>query len=318
MTKKIVLKLKSIGYSGDSIGDKIRLEVNILGKSFAIKKKIKTGTKQEFNKIVGEFDTDRKIFEAGINLRIIEDDPVFNDVGSLETKIKINTSKNSQEFIYAILVKELRVNLSKAKAVFEIILQAEILEVETYIPEMSDGWLVVRIDRTEEDQSLPAFLKVRLTHSESKRDYFQILEGLHKGRSASVEKKSDDTSYLQSGFVERSSNVHATYSISKKVFTLNNKKYTAVDYPTMPWIKGLYDIEIPDAPHKGGIGYPESGKAKVWFRVGHSDARYLHAGSRSLGCMTIKETKRWLEIYNVLIKARKGDDKSVGILTVTE
>lgn len=65
MTKKIVLKLKNIKYSGDSIGDDIRLEISILGKPFNIKKNIKVGTKQEFSKIVGEFDTDRKIFAYG-------------------------------------------------------------------------------------------------------------------------------------------------------------------------------------------------------------------------------------------------------------
>ena len=62
MIKKIVLKLKSISYSGNSIGDDIRLEINILGKPFSLKKKIKVGTKQEFDKIIGEFDTDRKTF----------------------------------------------------------------------------------------------------------------------------------------------------------------------------------------------------------------------------------------------------------------
>lgn len=318
MVKKIVLKLKSIKYSGNSIGDDVRLDVSILDISFSIKKKIKTATKQEFDKIIGEFNTDRKIFEADINIRVVEEDPIFNDVGNLETEIQINTTKKIQEFTYEVIVKEFRVNVSKAKAVFKIILQAEILEMETYIPEMSDGWLKVKIDDIKEDQSLPAFLKVSLTHSDNKRDYFKILEGLHKGRSASVAKKSEHTSYLQFGFIERSSNVHGVYSISKKIFTLNDKKYVAVDYPAIPWTKVLYDIEIPDTAHEGGIGYPEAGKAKVWFRIGHDGARYLHAGSRSAGCMTIKETKRWLEIYNILIKARRGDDISVGILTVIE
>jgi len=83
--------------------------------------------------------------------------------------------------------------------------------------------------------------------------------------------------------------------------------------------KGAYDIEIPDYPHPGGARYQqEAPRAKTWFRVGHSGERYLHAGGRSLGCITIIEISRWGEIYNSLIKARKGDSASVGVLEVVD
>ncbi len=74
MIKKIVLKLKSISYSGNPIGDDIRLEISILGKPFSIEKKIKVGTKQDFDKIIAEFDSDQTKFETDINIRIIEDE----------------------------------------------------------------------------------------------------------------------------------------------------------------------------------------------------------------------------------------------------
>ena len=44
----------------------------------------------------------------------------------------------------------------------------------------------------------------------------------------------------------------------------------------------------------------------------------LELGGLSLGCITVTETKRWMEIYNALIKARKGDFMSVGILEVVD
>jgi len=73
-------------------------------------------------------------------------------------------------------------------------------------------------------------------------------------------------------------------------------KYEAADYPNSPWRKGAYDIEIPDYPHPGGARYQqEAPRAKTWFRVGHSGERYLHAGGRSLGCITIIEISRWGE-----------------------
>lgn len=43
MTKLIQLKLSKIKYSGDSIGDDIRVEIEILGKFLSVNKTIKAG-----------------------------------------------------------------------------------------------------------------------------------------------------------------------------------------------------------------------------------------------------------------------------------
>ena len=56
----------------------------------------------------------------------------------------------------------------------------------------------------------------------------------------------------------------------------------------------------------------------MWFRIGHDGERYLHAGMVSAGCISITETNRWMEIYNILIKARKGDFMSVSVLEVID
>lgn len=81
----------------------------------------------------------------------------------------------------------------------------------------------------------------------------------------------------------------------------------------------MYDIEIPDYPHRGGRIYLSQAKRSMtWFRIGHSGERYLHAGGYSLGCMTVVEIKHWMEIYNAVIKARKGDFMSVGALEVID
>jgi hypothetical protein len=81
----------------------------------------------------------------------------------------------------------------------------------------------------------------------------------------------------------------------------------------------LYDIEIPDYSHKGGRNYlRQSKRAMTWFRIGHGGERYLHTGGYSLGCMTVIEVSRWMEIYDALIKARKGDFMSVGVLEVVD
>lgn len=317
MIKKIVLKLKNIKYLGDSIGDDIRFEADILGKYFSVKKRIKSGTEQNFDSTIGEFDTDRKIFEALLSLRVIEDDPIFNDTASFDTEIKIDTTKNQQDFLYEVSIKEIMIRTSKDKAVFKITLQAEIFEEETVTSETSDGWLTVELVAGGK-KSLPAFLRVKILRSDGKKDYFTILEGPYQTKDAFVSKKLNILSYLQSGILVRDP-VFATYSISSRILTINGKKYKTTDFESEKWEIGVYDIEIPDAPHKGGASYTDKAKfAKVWFRIGHKGAKYLHTGMHSLGCITVLEQDKWDEIYHELIKARKGDGMSVGTLTVIE
>ncbi len=82
MTKSIKLNLLKIKYSGDSIGDDIRIEIEILDKFSRVDKKIKADTTAEINKDIGKFETDQKIFKANVKIIVIEKDILFNDVGS--------------------------------------------------------------------------------------------------------------------------------------------------------------------------------------------------------------------------------------------
>ena len=225
MIKKIVLKLKNIKYLGDSIGDSIGVEISILGQNFSEKRRIKTGTTQEFDKIIGEFSTENEIFEANINLTITESDPIFNDVGNLKSKIVFDTSKSKQEFSYEVKVRESRVLKSKATAIFSIVLTSGISEMEKCLSETQDGWLLVKIKGIAKEKSLPSFLRVHFNSSDGKRDYFRILEGFYRGKSGSVTKKLDGSSYLEQDIFERHS-IEVLYSLSKKSFILDGKEYS--------------------------------------------------------------------------------------------
>jgi hypothetical protein len=156
-----------------------------------------------------------------------------------------------------------------------------------------------------------------LEKNDSDRQYFKILEGIRRGEKASVKYKEDGQSYLMDENFQTKP-VHLIYSISKKTVSFNDKTYKAVDYPGSLWEKGIYDIEIPDAPHGGGRYYPGASKATIWFRIGHSGDHYLHIGARSLGCVTLTEVNRWDDFCNALLKARKGDGMSVGVIKVVD
>lgn len=325
MTKSIQLKLLKIKYGGDSIGDDIRLEIEVLSKFLRIDKKIKVNTIAEINREVGRFETDRGSFYTEVSIAVIEKDLLFNDVGSTKDNIKVNTGViKPQKFVFEVQVRETRSILGKfwgkATAIFEITLEATATDAVRYIPNDDEGkgWLMVMIKDGKSKESLPAYVKVKPRYSDSQREYFTPLEGAYRDKLVSAKLQDAGSSNLISG-IQHEPMARAVYSISKKTFTIHGKVYAAVDYKNAPWKKGLYDIEIPDYPHSGGARYEEDApRAKTWFRIGHSGERYLHTGGRSLGCITIIETTRWAEIYNTLIKARKGDSMSVGVLEVVD
>lgn len=321
MLKFVEIKLLKIKYSGRSIGDDIRVEVELLNRFLRIDKKVKAGTVLQIDKEIGRFEMDQKLFSAGLRIVVIEKDLLFNDVGSIDGIIKIDTSiTKPQQLIYKIQIKETRSVLGKvwgkSTAVFEITLEATTTDVIKYVLGEYDGWLMVRIGSTEVKESLPTYLKVKVDRKDDKREYFTILEGVYRGKLASVKLREDGSSQFVSD-IQHESVVYATYSISKKVLTLKGKKYKTVDYENAKWQKGLYDIEIPEAPHTGRLNDTIK-RASTWFRIGHTGDRYLHTGQRSLGCITVVENSRWMEIYNVLIKSRKNDFMSVGVMEVVD
>ena len=326
MIKIVQLKLLKIKYSGDSIGRDIRIELGVLGKFFRFDQRIKAGTIAEINREVGRFETDRGLFQADVLITVVERDLLFNDVGSTPGSVKVNTAATKpQQFVFKVRVRETRSIFGKfwgtKIAAFEITLEAEVSDAIKYTPDVEEGrgkgWLKIILEDDKSVKSLPAYLKLKIERADAKREYFTILEGPYRGRPASVELSDDDSLRLITG-VKHEPPARITYSISKKILTLKGKKYKADDDPKNPWKKGLYDIEIPDHPHRGGLNYPEAGRGTVWFRIGHSGERYLHPGMVSAGCISVTETKRWMEIYDALIKARKGDFMSIGIFEVID
>ncbi|MBU2575963.1 hypothetical protein KKF64_02660 [Patescibacteria group bacterium] len=325
MLKSIQLKFSKIKYKGDSIGDDIRIEIEALGKFLRVDKRIKVGKTAKIDKEVGRFETDQKSFQMGILINAIEKDLLFNDVANLEGNIKINTASTKlQQFVFKVKVRETRSIFGRfwgtKTAVFEITLEAEVSDAIRYVPDLdeSQGFINVRLEDNKSIEELPAYLKVKLERADTKREYFTILEGPYRGKLTSIKLKENGSSWFVAD-IKHEPMIRAKYSISQKIFILKGKKYETRDYPKSPWKKGLYDIEIPDYSHDGGRRYlKESKRAMTWFKIGHGGEKYLHTGGRSLGCMTVVEVKRWMEIYNLLIKARKGDYMSVGVLEVVD
>ena len=319
MTNKlVVLKLVGLRYSGESIGDDLTVEAVLAGKVVSINKKLELGQTAGLNTEIGQFVTNQSTFSVSGVIRIIERDPVFNDSGETHVSFKIDLREPSaQRSTHQIEVVEAAGPFGGAVAVFDVTLEALVLQATRFVADDGDGWLRVTMEDTTGKVPLPAAIKVEISHLDRKHEYFTIVEGAYRGRSASVKLNSDGSSRL-SAINPQVGPAKLVYSIAKKTLKLKGKTYQTQDDPSTPWAKGLYDVEIPDAPHRGGLNYPQLRRAKTWFRVGHQGDRYIHTGRNSLGCITVTEQGRWDELCAMLIAARKGDGVSIGTLQVVD
>ncbi|MGK5094848.1 hypothetical protein WDW89_22910 [Deltaproteobacteria bacterium TL4] len=317
MSKLVILKWVGLQYSGDSIGRDMRIEMEVANHFMGINKKLSPGKSIALNKEIGQFLTSQSSFSLPVQIRVIERDPVFNDVGNLQTTLQVDLNTSTpQRSTHQVQVEEFQGLLGKNVAVFHVMLEILVIQAIRYVSGVSRGWLRVRLDNGLEI-SLPTTLRVQVDRLTSKREYFTILEGPYRGRKASVKLNKNGSSYLLTDNPQTGP-VYLVFSISKKTLSLNGKTYLTKDYPSRPWEKGFYDVEIPDDPHRGGQNYSDTHYALTWFRVGHEGDRYIHTGRASLGCITLTERHRWDVLYRELIKARKGDGISIGTLQVVE
>lgn len=317
MNKNIQLKISKIKYEGDSIGDDMRIEIECQGKFFGINKQIKNKSEIVLDVVVGQFLAIQELSRLDLNVKLIERDLIFNDVASKNISLDLDLEEVKPQFgSCEIEVKEFRSILpNKKKAFFIITFEITISENIRFIPLTDDGWIVCIKEGTKERVSLPAYLRVHFDKIESKKEYFTPLEGFYQGIQMHITaNRSEELNLLQVN--PQTESVVMIYSISKKTIKLGSSIYKTTDYADSLWSNGSYDIEIPDMPHRGGLNYATAKYPTIWFRIGHGGDRYIHTGRHSLGCITLTEQEKWGEICEMLLKARKGDGQSVGILNI--
>lgn len=319
MIKTANLILKTITYTGDSIGENIGIEVEVANNLISMNRRIRNGSSIQCDKNITEFVTDGNSLTVPLTIRIIEKDLLFNDVGSTKENIKINfNAKKTQHIAYQVDVSESWGFPIHRTASFHVVFEVLVVRgIMRYVSEIEKGWLGAKKVSDGGKIDLPSFLKVIYHRVQSNREYCTILEGALSGVEVSLKLNDGGTSYLLQKN-QQTEQVSLTYSISKKILKLGKKTLRATDEPDMRWKKGMYDVEIPDHPHEGGHRYPEATLATIWFRVGHSGDRYIHTGKHSLGCITLIEQKKWDALCAVLLKARRGDGRSVGTLEVID
>ncbi|WP_295430322.1 hypothetical protein [uncultured Thiodictyon sp.] len=317
--KLLQLRLASVRYDGDNIGNDITIDVQAGSAFFSLNKSLDAGASASIGKIVAEFTAVSNPSVIPIVASVTERDPVFNDSGRSAGEFSVPLGAAVlQTFHLAIPVEEKGAVRSAGTALFTLEFTAELAEAIRYLPPSSDGFTVVLEEPSRKRISLPTALAVQVERIAGGREYFVIREGSLKGKRASVSLGSDKHSRLAAENPQTPP-IQLVFSLSKKELSTEDGRstYAAVS-DVAPVSPGLYDLEIPDAPHVGGLNYPDAPHARTWFRIGHQGRSYLHPGAMSLGCVTVTETARWEELYHLLIVARKGDGISVGVLRVVE
>ena len=187
----------------------------------------------------------------------------------------------------------------------------------THIVGDNTGWLIVKLEPSGDRIALPEYLKVELTKTENARDYITILEGVHRGKNASVKASNLGSMATYKGAAK------LVFDIAKEELNYGGSQtLKAITDPSNPIPKGIHNIQIPDFPHPSGRSYlSQTVHALSWFYMGVGNAiagkndRYLHTGSVSAGCVTVSPSD-WDKLYEHVILSRQGDDTNVGTIKV--
>jgi hypothetical protein len=160
-----------------------------------------------------------------------------------------------------------------------------------------------------EPREFPHYLKVRVDDATGSKWNVIAQEGRYNGSDADIDpaKLNGTAAYASAGKIKFD-------KAGEQLWYGGNGPVEAFTQDTNPVPDGTHDLEIPDFQHSLGSKYGDY--ATTWFRIGHSGDRYLHPGSVSLGCSTVRETGKWPDIWRYLIRRRKDDNKSVGTIEV--
>jgi hypothetical protein len=314
-SRVVVLTVSAVQYEGGSVGREIALDVELVGELLTSNLRLLPGQTRELTREVAQFWTDGEEFAAVGQIQVTERDSVYSDTGLSSVSWALDLRESSVlESVHRVDVVESGGQREGTAGIFFVTLRAQVVAATRFVQEPETGWLTV-LGEGGRRIALPETLCVEVFRIADGREHFTITEGPHRGKRASVRLNPDGSSPLSEAD-PRGRPVKATYSVSRKTLTIGAASYQTVDYPLKPWALGIYDIEIPDAPHTGGLRYPEATRSRTWFRVGHTGDRYIHTGAASAGCVTVVDRAKWDQICATLIRGRKGDRMSVGTIEV--
>lgn len=194
-----------------------------------------------------------------------------------------------------------------------------------YVSTDNTGWLRVKIEPAGTVVPLPQYIKVSFDERRNGRDYFNIEEGVYKGKSASVSQKSESSSWLDKPLPTYRGPVDLVFKKGEGKLVTPIGLLAVTTDSSNPIANGRHPVQLPDFPHDLGRSYTSrASTAMTWFYLGTGNAisgkddRYLHPGRMSAGCVTVTDISKWDLLYAVLMISRAPGGKNIGTITVQE
>lgn len=164
-----------------------------------------------------------------------------------------------------------------------------------YIDKTDEYWLLVKPSGGGVNFSVPYGLKVDLIETKDQRDYFKVLEGVHKGETASVSRPGGKSFLTKS--ITHTGPVKVEFDLKAQTIKVAGKgpynAFSGGGGGFTPISPGTYDLAIPAYPSaQTRPQYATWAKRhNLWFRIGTSTAgsRFLHCGQISEGCVTVRQ-----------------------------
>jgi hypothetical protein len=215
----------------------------------------------------------------------------------------------------------------------------------------ANGWLTVRLTKTNALTSLPEHTKVEIQCGNAGRTYFKIMDGyISAGEEASLTSANAAT-YLSSVAPGGAASISVEYEgepvevrspfkgvLKQQWLKLRfNGQLARVTLNSVwneictPIAVGTHTILAPDYSHAGidTSGYVGATPGMVgnntWFPIGidnsmQNSSRYVHVGHLSEGCITVYELEKWAALYTYLISHRVPESagKRIGQVVVTK
>lgn len=311
--------LTKVQYTGDNVGRNLRLKLTIGEKTEEFGFELPVGQTRAFDKLVYKEQTDSNSVALSASAAATERDPVYADTGSGSGTLRFSATSETEATFEVEVQGDARGDKSnKAKLVLTFTGILRKIGERFVSMVQPEGWLKIKHeDSTTYPRILPYGVRVTVTSNDGEREFFDIEEGQLKGKKASVLLKPDKTSYLQEKNPQTGP-ISLHFSKRDNILTMDGVRYWAVTDPGNPVPSGSFDLEIAYELHSAASGYRDrAAYARTWFRIGHSGDRFLHTGSISSGCVTVRQVDRWDEICSRGFIARK-DQRSIGQIVVSQ
>ncbi|HEY3368007.1 MAG TPA: hypothetical protein VGK74_23345 [Symbiobacteriaceae bacterium] len=326
----VMVRLTGIDYGGGNVGSDTEFALSVNAKQTTVRADMTNGLFRNFDRVLFQ----QEVAVEGdvtvtVSATVTEGREAHPDSGSNSAEYTVKKAGGRQRL--EPLMVQVQENRGKQGpgpvATFAIGLEAEYLADGgpgvKYVVGTAKGWLTAQPEDGTDPLSVPYGIKVKVTRVENGREYFEVMEGAPpprglKGRKGSV-KLDNGVSNLSGAPFTREPGVTMVYhkkSLQLEVPGLGQFPLVEPYEDPLPTGK-TFDLEVPFEPKPGGHGY-DATFATSWFRMPDptGSRRYLHTGSASAGCATVKAVDQWDRIYRYLIN-RRLDSRRVGKLKVS-